>query len=314
MEFQKLQKAYEILNDERARASYDELLRVRKERVDKESKQSEKRQKMMRTLAEKEKAYDREQKVKLEEDYVQKQLKEQIASINKAHGRKSVARSYFDLGTSSGLHAPQIRKETPAFDMRNSAGLNRHQFKEPSFAAPEIPISNSNSEATEAERTLKVSWTCLEGGAGDYSAAQLEKIFQEFGEIQDLVVRARKSLKKRSALVVMATKQAAVSDYLLLKFVLLLVFVRFISLCIRGSSVGDSLTVIIVISERIYVLIACPHWTHVISGFSDRKCLWRILQSFVGFALASKDMIFTLQIGVTFWHACRHVPGSDHSN
>uniref|UniRef100_A0A7I4ELD9 J domain-containing protein n=1 Tax=Physcomitrium patens TaxID=3218 RepID=A0A7I4ELD9_PHYPA len=229
VEFQKLQKAYEILNDERARASYDELLRVRKERVDKESKQSEKRQKMMRTLAEKEKAYDREQKVKLEEDYVQKQLKEQIASINKAHGRKSVARSYFDLGTSSGLHAPQIRKETPAFDMRNSAGLNRHQFKEPSFAAPEIPISNSNSEATEAERTLKVSWTCLEGGAGDYSAAQLEKIFQEF-------------------------------------------------------------------------------------GFSDRKCLWRILQSFVGFALASKDMIFTLQIGVTFWHACRHVPGSDHSN
>jgi DnaJ family protein C protein 17 len=96
VEFQKLQKAYDILSDEKARAPYDELQRVRKERVQKESRQSEKRQKMMRDLAEKEKAFEREQKVKSQEDDVSRRLKAEIARICKSHGRQFKGPSSFD--------------------------------------------------------------------------------------------------------------------------------------------------------------------------------------------------------------------------
>jgi DnaJ family protein C protein 17 len=91
-----LQRAYDILSDEKARASYDELQRVRKERVQKESRQSEKRQKMMRDLAEKEKVYEREQKAKSQEGDVQRRLKAEIARITKARGRQYKGPSSFD--------------------------------------------------------------------------------------------------------------------------------------------------------------------------------------------------------------------------
>lgn len=196
VEFQKLQKAYDILNDEKARASYDELQRVRKERVLKEGRQSEKRQKMMRDLAEKEKAFEREQKVKSQEDNVSRRLKAEIARISKSRGRQFKGPSSFDAKEPA--NSRQQFQAPPSFDQGKSA------------ERVEVPTPSSDVEVSDAERTLKVSWTCLEGGAGDYSATQLKQIFEEFGVVEDLVVRSGKSRKKRSALIVMATKQAAV--------------------------------------------------------------------------------------------------------
>lgn len=218
-EFQKLQKAYDILNDEKARASYDELQRVRKERVQKESRQSEKRQKMMRDLAEKEKAYEREKKVKFQEDDVSRRLKAEIARISKARGRQFKGPSSFDQTEPANADNRQQFEGPPSFDQQKSADADgRQQFYEaPVFGfgrvpseKVEVPPQSSDLEASDAERTLKVSWTCLESGAGDYSATQLKQIFEEFGVVEDLVVRSGKSRKKRSALIVMATKQAAV--------------------------------------------------------------------------------------------------------
>jgi DnaJ family protein C protein 17 len=217
-EFQKLQRAYDILNDEKARASYDELQRVRKERVQKESRQSEKRQKMMRDLAEKEKVYEREQKAKSQEGDVQRRLKAEIARITKARGRQYKGPSSFDQGESANGDARKPFQGPSSFDQGKFASVDaRQQFYEPppfDLGKPtrvEVPPQSSSVKASDAERTLKVSWTCLESGAGDYSASRLKEVFEAFGIVEDLVVRSGKSRKKRSALIVMATKQAAVT-------------------------------------------------------------------------------------------------------
>lgn len=53
-----------------------------------------------------------------------------------------------------------------------------------------------------------MSW---EGGAEYYTAAKLEKIFTQFGNVEDVVINTKKSKRKGSAIVVMTSKEAAVS-------------------------------------------------------------------------------------------------------
>lgn len=175
-EFQKLQKAYEILNDEKARAAFDELLRVRKERFEKENKQSEKRRKMLNDLKEKERAHELDRKFKVEEEQASVRLKAEIARIRKAQAKKR-------------------NGESPSFE----------------FAKPQASAQVPAASASEMEKTLKASWTCLEGGGGGYSAARLREIFEEFGQVEDIALRQSKSKKKSSALIVMSSKEAAVS-------------------------------------------------------------------------------------------------------
>lgn len=55
---------------------------------------------------------------------------------------------------------------------------------------------------------MKVSW---EGGADYYNAAKLEEIFKQFGGVEDVVIKTRKSRSRGSAIVVMASKEAALS-------------------------------------------------------------------------------------------------------
>ncbi|KAJ0040119.1 hypothetical protein Pint_27889 [Pistacia integerrima] len=53
---------------------------------------------------------------------------------------------------------------------------------------------------------LKMSW---EKVGEDYTAERLKKIFSEFGQVEDVVIKSSK--KKGSALVVMSTKDAMVA-------------------------------------------------------------------------------------------------------
>jgi len=175
-EFQKLQKAYEILNDEKARAAFDELLRVRKERFEKENKQSEKRRKMLNDLKEKERAHELDRKFKVEEEQASVRLKAEIARIRKAQAKKR-------------------NGESPSFE----------------FAKPQASAQVPAASASEMEKTLKASWTCLEGGGSGYSAARLREIFEEFGQVEDIALRQSKSKKKSSALIVMSSKEAAIA-------------------------------------------------------------------------------------------------------
>ncbi|XP_076956382.1 uncharacterized protein LOC143631508 [Bidens hawaiensis] len=64
--------------------------------------------------------------------------------------------------------------------------------------------SDTGPSVEEKEKMLKVSWE--KGGVG-YSAQRLREVFETFGEVKDVVIRK----KKGSALIVMATKEAAVA-------------------------------------------------------------------------------------------------------
>ena len=66
---------------------------------------------------------------------------------------------------------------------------------------------------TDKGKILRVTW---DGSADSYTAAKLEELFQKFGKVEDVVIKTRKSRSKGSAIVVMGTKEAAVSPVFLL--------------------------------------------------------------------------------------------------
>ncbi|XP_047052260.1 uncharacterized protein LOC124657815 [Lolium rigidum] len=66
--------------------------------------------------------------------------------------------------------------------------------------------TRENGVKTDKGNYLKVSW---EGGADYYTAAKLEDIFKQFGKVEDIVIKTKKSRNRGSAIVVMASKEAA---------------------------------------------------------------------------------------------------------
>lgn len=173
--FQKLKTSYEILKDEKARKLFDDLIRVRKEKLQRQSQQDTKRRKMMSDLEERERAafaVDTSLRARQEEERIARKLKEEIARI----------RSMFTNKASSTTPTPQKDTATPS---QRSDGGN----------------------TVDKEKVLKVSWEKI---GEDYSAHTLREIFHEFGEVEDVVIKSSK--KKGSALIVMASKDAAVSN------------------------------------------------------------------------------------------------------
>ncbi|CAM6023720.1 unnamed protein product [Sphagnum balticum] len=177
-EFVSLQRAYDVLGDEQARAAYDELLRLQKERLQKENHLSAKRRKMMQDLRDREHAHEIEKKAKVVEEQAAARLKVEIARIRKQRA--------------------QQQEKVPLFsDKRN-------------LSVPS-PGTAHHIDASDIDKTIKVTWACLEGGSGGYSAEQLKDIFKEFGEVEDIVIRQGKSRRKSSALLVMGSKEAVIA-------------------------------------------------------------------------------------------------------
>lgn len=174
--FQKLKTSYEILKDENGRRAFDDLLRVRREKVLRQSQQSSKRRKMMSDLEERERAAfasDSRGKDRDEEERITKKLREEIARIRAMNARRVVTP---DVSVKKGV---EKRKETSS----SGGGLDK-------------------------ERVLKVTWDRI--GGEDYSAQRLRELFREFGEVEDVVIRSS-TKKKGSALVVMASKDDVVT-------------------------------------------------------------------------------------------------------
>lgn len=167
--FQKLKSSYEILKDEKARKLFDDLLKIKREKQQRQFQQDGKRRKMMSDLEERERAAfapDPAVKARQEEEKIARQLKEEIERIRAMHENK----------------------RTPA-----------------AFASvKETKQSGSGGVGLDKEKVLKVSW---EKFGEDYTAERLREIFSEFGKVEDVVIKSSK--KKGSALVVMATKSAA---------------------------------------------------------------------------------------------------------
>ncbi|PIA44048.1 hypothetical protein AQUCO_01800237v1 [Aquilegia coerulea] len=181
VEFQQLKSSYEILKDEKARKLFDDLLRVKLEREQRQTQYDSKRRRMMFDLEERERAsfsfslMTPDLKVRREEERIAKLFMEEIERIRAKHREKS-----------GGFGTPM----TPLRSDLNG--------------------EDGNSEDLDSEKVLKVSW---EGNQDDYSSEKLRNLFEEFGDVVDVVIRSTGSKRRRtkSALVVMENKDAAVS-------------------------------------------------------------------------------------------------------
>ncbi|XP_048235354.1 dnaJ homolog subfamily C member 17 isoform X2 [Ricinus communis] len=170
--FQKLKSSYEILKDEKARKLFDDLLRVKRERYVHSFQRDSKRQKMVSDLEARERAA-------FAPDPVAKAREEEDMIARKLKEEIERIRA---MHANKGAHATSASK-------REAVGVARES------------VNN-----TDREKMLKVSW---EKGGEDYSAERLKELFSKFGEVEDVVISSSK--KKRSALVQMATKEAAVA-------------------------------------------------------------------------------------------------------
>lgn len=187
--FQKLQTSYQILKDEKARKLFDDLIRAKQQKVQRQSQQDSKRRRMMDDLEARERAafaHDPTAKGTSEEERIAKQLKEEISRIRAMHANKTAF---------TATKVSPVKKESVASE-------------------------RSSLSETEKEKMLKVSW---EKSGLDYTAERLRELFETAGEVKDVVIRSNK--KKRSALIVMATKEAAVS--LLLRLLYIICYLKF---------------------------------------------------------------------------------------
>ncbi|XP_047938527.1 dnaJ homolog subfamily C member 17 [Salvia hispanica] len=172
--FLKLQNSYQVLKDEKARKLFDDLLRIKREKVQRQGQQDSKRRKMMSDLEERERsafAADPTMKAQEEEERISRQLKQEIARIIAMHSNKKPAAA-----------APS--KQDGAADGGSGGGGN----------------------GLDKAKVLKVSWE--KTGEG-YTAQRLREIFREFGYVEDVVIKSTK--KKGSALVVMESEDAAIA-------------------------------------------------------------------------------------------------------
>ncbi|GAB2254173.1 hypothetical protein Droror1_Dr00021982 [Drosera rotundifolia] len=170
--FQKLRNSYDILQDDKARKLFDDLMRAKRETELRQTQRGVKRKKMVSDLERREQesfAPDPVVIAREEEERIKKKLQEEIARIRAMHSKKN----------------------TPV----------KHQKRE-----REMGNDSARGPGVDKERMLKVTWDVV---GQDYSATRLKELFQQFGEVEDVVIRSSK--KKGSALVVLASEEAAIA-------------------------------------------------------------------------------------------------------
>ncbi|KAK4372350.1 hypothetical protein RND71_007734 [Anisodus tanguticus] len=178
LNFQKLKTSYEILKNEKARKLFDDLLRVKREKIQRQSHQDSKHRKMMSDIDARERAAfspDASILAREEEERIARKLKEKIAQIRAMHSKK--------VSTAPDPSQKEAHE-----------GLRR--------------VQKANGSSVDKEKVLKVSWEKI---GEDYTAQKLTELFSEFGEVEDVVIKS--SNKKGSALVVMSSKDAASSPF-----------------------------------------------------------------------------------------------------
>ncbi|KAL6907680.1 hypothetical protein ACP4OV_002719 [Aristida adscensionis] len=176
-DFQRLSFSYKLLRDESLRRQFDARLRARREAAARAAASGVKRRKAVSDLEERERAAAAGQPANPAEA-ASREDKRKAADI-----KSELDRFFAD-------------KEAAA----SGASPSAHGHKKAGVA--------QDSVKTDKGKILKVSW---EGRPDYYTAAKLEELFRKFGEVEDIVIKARKSKSRGSAIVVMATKEAALS-------------------------------------------------------------------------------------------------------
>ncbi|GJV04031.1 DnaJ homolog subfamily C member 17 [Tanacetum coccineum] len=178
-DFQKLQTSYQILKDEKGRKLFDDLLRAKQQKRQRELQHDSKRRRMMSDLDERERAsffgFDTTAKARSEEEIIARKFKEEVDRIRKMHANK--------MNFNSAEASTPLKKESVSGERSRSGG---------------------RANVDDMEKMLRVSW---ENAGFEYTVQSLREIFEAFGEVKDVVIRNKK--KKGSAVIVMATKEAA---------------------------------------------------------------------------------------------------------
>lgn len=169
--FQKLQFSYEILKDPKAKKEFDDLLRVRREKKVRNDQFDAKRRRMMSDLEEREK-----KAAFVDPDKKARDDEERI----KKKLEEEIAR----------IRAMMEKKPKEEVRRENAGG----------------GVGGGGVELDKS-KVLKVSW---EKTVSDYSSSRLRDMFEEFGDVEDVVIKS--SNKKGSALIVMGSKEDVVKS------------------------------------------------------------------------------------------------------
>nr|BAK04100.1 predicted protein [Hordeum vulgare subsp. vulgare] len=177
-DFQSLASSYKFLRDESLRRQFDARLRGRREAAARAAATGVKRRKAVSDLEERERAF--------------------AAGGGPAVDPAELARR------EDKRKAADVKRELDEFFAAKKSGVSGSASTPPhgdkKGGTPE------NGPKTDMGKILKVSW---EGGADYYTAAKLDEIFKQFGMVEDIVIKTSKSKRKGSAIVVMASKEAA---------------------------------------------------------------------------------------------------------
>jgi len=174
-EFIKLQRAFEILSDDKAREAWDNLQRAKNARQAKHAGQSQKRRKMAEDLERRERVFEVERS---QEKAARNKLQAELARL-----RKSMVER-------------EEQKQAQLFQERISKNLSEA-----------VSSASHTAHAEEQiQRTLKVSW---DDSISTYPAEELRDLFTKHGEVQDVIPRPLKKKTKGSALIVMAALEGA---------------------------------------------------------------------------------------------------------
>jgi DnaJ family protein C protein 17 len=179
-EFAALQRAYDLLADEEGRKALDDFLKARAARAERTVIHDKKRARMAEELRKREHAAENLS----EEAQAKARLQAEIARMRRAAVEKETK-----------------QRAAAAAAASRSAGDEKSEQK----AASAVTAAVSADVADALPRTLKVSWT---RPGIEYTSTDLRRIFSVHGEVEDVVLREAKK-RKGSALVVMATKEAA---------------------------------------------------------------------------------------------------------
>ncbi|WVZ55382.1 hypothetical protein U9M48_006048 [Paspalum notatum var. saurae] len=175
-DFQRLSSSYKFLRDESLRRQFDARLRGRREAAARAAAAGVKRRKAVSDLEERERAAAAGQPANPEE-------------IAKREAKRTAADIEREL---------QEFRAAKQAAVSGAASTSGHGDRKAGAA--------QDSVKTDKGKILKVSW---DGSAYSYTAAELKDLFQKFGEVEDIVIKTRKSRSKSSAIVVMGTKDAA---------------------------------------------------------------------------------------------------------
>lgn len=198
--FQKLQNSYDILKDRNTRQVYDDRVRAEHDKALRDLM----RKKVMEDFRKKELA---EKKAREEEERRRREIMEEMRKKQEIEERKARRE---ERRKRRKLMAEMRMREELEEERRRLEMVEFYRRKEIEEKQARVEIEKFVKDGQfglDREKVLKVTWDRI---GEEYSVPRLRELFEEFGEVQYVLMRSCK-IKKGSAFVVMASKDAAVA-------------------------------------------------------------------------------------------------------